>query len=239
MSRLNWDGRDYGAGLSRGVFYSQNGSSEVWNGLISVVENPNGNDQIVRYLDGIKYNYRRHLGYFDGTIDAYTYPDLFYDNVLTQTLTKSFGLSYRTESANSYKIHFIYNVSVTPSSLKYPQTSAAQFSWSFVAMPIDIPGGTKSAHIIVDASLVNPGTLAALEDILYGTETDLPRLPLPDEVVNLIEADAVLKVTDNGDGTFTATGPDDVIQMLDPTTFQISWPSAVYIDSTSYTLSTL
>jgi hypothetical protein len=67
----------------------------------------------------------------------------------------------------------------------------------------------------------------------------MARLPTPEELLGIFERTALLQVVDNGDGTFTVTGPDEAIQMLDPTTFQIAWPSAVYLDAESYSLSSL
>lgn len=240
MSRLKWIGlSDYEIGLDRGVFYPQNGPSEVWDGLTSVSESVEGFDEQVRYVDGVKTNYRRKIGYFAGTIEAFTYPDSFYEVVFVQRRAKVFGLSYRVLTADNYKIHIIYNVMIMPSSMDRQQDALEHFSWDFTTLPVPIPGGLKSAHFVVDASVANAATMAALEDILYGTASDTARLPSPEEILDLFEENAVLRVIDNGDGTFTAIGPDSVIQMLDPTTFQITWPSALYIDAVSYQLSSL
>jgi hypothetical protein len=67
----------------------------------------------------------------------------------------------------------------------------------------------------------------------------LARLPDPQEIFDIFEANSILRVVDNGDGTFTVTGPDDAITMLDDTTFEIDWPSVVVIDSNTYEISSL
>lgn len=240
MARLNWAPiTDYEIGLDRGVCYGQNGSGEVWNGLISVDENSEDSDEQARYSDGVKTHYRRKVGYFAGTIEAFTYPDSFYESVFVQRRAKVFGLSYRVLTHSSYKIHLVYNVMVMPSSLSRQQDEAEHFSWDFTTMPVSLPDGTKSAHFVIDASIANAAAITALESLLYGSDIETPRLPMPEEILTLFEDNATLRVTDNGDGTFTVTGPDSAIQMLDSTTFQITWPSAVSIDADSYRISSL
>lgn len=234
ISRLTWDDRDYEAGLERGVFYAPNGLGEAWNGLTSVEESSDEDEQTI-YIDGVKSRRSRRLGEFSGTIEAFTYPPSFFEDVLTQRRQRGFGLSYRVKD----KIHLVYNILVSPSSFNAQQDSVDPFSWNFTTMAVLVPGGRKSAHLVVDTAQAYSWTVAALEDVLYGSESSTPRLPLPKEVLDIFDVNSILKVTDNGDGSFTVEGPDDVIQMLDPTTFQITWPSAVYIDEDSYTLSSL
>lgn len=234
ISRLTWDDRDYEAGLERGVFYLRNGPGEAWNGLTSVQESSDEDEQ-VRYIDGVKSRRRRRIDGFSGTIEAFTYPDSFFENVLTQRRQRGFGLSYRVKD----KIHLVYNILVGPTSIDAQQLDAGSFSWSFTTTPVRVPGVRLSSHLVVDTSDAYPTTVAALEDVLYGSDSTMPRLPMPEEVLDIFDINSILKVTDNGDGSFTVEGPDDVIQMLDLTTFQITWPSAVYIDEDSYTISSL
>lgn len=84
-----------------------------------------------------------------------------------------------------------------------------------------------------------PATVQAFEDVLYGTDSYSSRLPGPDEVLEIFEEHSILRVIDDGDGTYTVIGPDEAITMLDSTTYEINWPSAVWIDSDYYTLSSL
>ena len=234
MTRLIWEDRGYEAGLDRGVFYPPNGVGEAWNGLTAVRESFDAEEQ-TRYIDGVKSRRARRTGEFSGTIQAFTYPDSFFDDVLVQRRPKTFGLSYRVKD----KIHLVYNVLVGPTSLNAQQTDTEPFSWDFTTLAIPIPDARMSAHLIVDEDKAYSWTLAAFEDILYGSESTSPRLPLPEEVLAIFDANSILKVIDNGDGSFTVEGPDDVIRMLDATTFEIDWPSAVYIDENSYILSSL
>lgn len=232
MTRLVWDKRDYELGLERGVFYPQNGPGEAWNGLISVGESPSGADERARYFDGQKLPRLRNKEEFSGTIQAFTYPDSFYENVLVRKRRQSFGLSYRVGN----KIHIVYNISVDPTAYNYQQNELDSFSWEFTTKPVPVPDAKPSAHLIIDTTQTYLWTVTALEEVLYGSDTKTARLPLPAEVFDIFEANALLKVVDHGDGTFTVTGPDEAIQMLDSTTFQITWPSAIFIDEVSYTL---
>jgi hypothetical protein len=93
--------------------------------------------------------------------------------------------------------------------------------------------------LIVVTDFADPDALAQLEDILYGNADNEPSLPDPQTVYELFESNTVLKITDNGDGTWTATGPDSVITMLDADTFQIDWPSAILVDGTTYQIYSL
>ena len=239
ITRLVWGpNTEYEAGADRGVFYPKTGSGEVWNGLTSVVESPSSSDEGNRYLDGVKSRHRRNLGFLDGTIEAISYPNSFYSDILVQKRAKPFGMSYRTKTADSYKIHLVYNVLVSPSAYVH-RTSVETYSWSFTSLPVDIPYAVKSAHLIIEAKTAYSWTIAALEDVLYGTDEAEASLPLPTEIFDIFEANSILQIIDNGDGTWTAIGPDDVITMLDSTTFQIDWPSAVYIDANSYTIHSL
>jgi len=49
-----------------------------------------------------------------------------------------------------------------------------------------VTGFKPTACITIDSTKVTPEKLAALEAVLYGSETEEPRLPLPDEVVTLM-----------------------------------------------------
>lgn len=239
MAKLNWDGfKNYETGLDRGVFYPKEGPGEAWNGLVSVNETPDS-DNKTRYIDGVKTHHRRSPESFSGTIEAFTHPESFYENVLDQRRSKNFGLSYRVKTHDAYKIHIVYNILVLPTAFSYKPFETDTFSWVFETKPLVFPAAKASAHFVIDTGLAYDWTVIALEDILYGSEEEAPRLPSPQEVLDIFEDNSILQVTDNGDGTFTVVGPDSAIQMLDSTTFQISWPSAIFIDAVSYHISSL
>ena len=237
---MTWDrSREYEIGLDRGVLYPQDGPAESWNGLISVVETPSDDSLQSRHIDGVKTSSRRRTGGFSGTIEAFTYPPSLDDHIFSRDRLKSFGLSYRVPTQTRYKIHLVYNVRFSPEGILRKQSETASFSWNFTTKPVSVPEAKASAHLIVDTDKAYSWTVSSLEDLLYGNESGAPRLPSPAEVFEVFEENSILRVIDNGDGTFTVDGPDSAIQMLDLTTFQIDWPSAIYIDASTYKISSL
>lgn len=216
MSRITWDAtgeRLYETGVDRGVLYPRSSTGEYingvpWNGLVSISESPSGAEATPQYADNIKYLNLVSTEEFGGTIEAFTYPTEFGQcdgsaevtpgiHVGQQT-RRTFGLAYRTLLGNDvdatdhgYKLHLVYGALASPSEKAYTTVNdtpeAITFSWEFTTTAVDVPGHRPSATITIDSTSVDPGALAALEDILYGTELQDPRLPLPAEIIDLFE----------------------------------------------------
>lgn len=252
MSKLVWGdpgNRFYEVGVDRGVLYPTRGKGVPWNGLIAVQEAPSGADISEDYHDGRKILSKRKGEGFAATISAYTYPrefeeyDGFVDGVSAQN-RPYFGFSYRTQIANDtnpdagHLIHLVYNAQATPSSRSYStmgaSTDPANFSWSIDTVPVILPEGQITSHLIINTAMTHAWATEAFEDIIYGTAESDPYLPSIPEVLELFEAASIFRVTDHGDGTWTAEGPDEAIDMLTSTFFIINWPSAVYIDTKTY-----
>jgi hypothetical protein len=243
MTKLIWGNvgtRFYETGVDRGVLYLGGDTTGVpWNGLISVSESPSGGDAKPYYLDGIKYANSNSAEEFEATLEAYTYPEEFavcdgttymaQGLFITQQQRRSFGLSYRTLIGNdidaadhAYKLHIIYNAQANPASRDYATNSddpeAMTFSWDITTRPVkfqDPAFGVKyGAHLVLDSRVVYPWAMKAVEDVLYGTADTAARLPSPQELLDLFVDNALLKITDNGDGTWTADGPDTIIEFL-------------------------
>lgn len=258
MSRLVWGEpgkRFYETGVDRGVFYPVKGVGVPWNGLMAVSEAPSGEDLSEGYYDGEKFRQQRMGESFSAKLAAFSYPKEFeeYDGLTSighaQQKRKMFRLSYRTRVGNAedpnatYKIHLLYNAVASPSIRSFnslgSNVNSAPFEWQIDTIPEILSTGEFSAHLIVDETLAYPWAIAALEDILYGSVSSDPRFPEIQEVIDLFENASILRITDNGDGTWTADGPEWAIQMLDADTFEITWPSAVYIDTDTYRISSL
>ncbi len=262
MPRITWDDpsrRLYEIGIDRGVLYPPNSNGVPWNGLTSVKVNPSGGTQQGYYLDGVKYLNVATPEEFEGTITAFTYPDEFAvcdgtarvhsGMFVTQQQRKSFGFSYRTRVGNDldsnygYKIHIVYNALAAPSDKSFDTLGGSvdpiDFSWNITTKPAVMSGVKPGAHVEIDTRSANPAAISDVEDILYGTEAQAAILPTLAQLMEIFETYAVLSVTDNGDGTFTVNGPDDAITMLDASTFQITWDSAIPIDADTYSLSSL
>ena len=260
MSRLDWNApgsRYFEAGVDRGVLYVDGYPGVPWNGLTSVTENPSGGDPQSFYIDGVKYLTLSSPEEFEGTITAFTYPDEFAvcngtsqirsGLFLAHQRRKSFSISYRTMIGNDlddsagYKLHIIYNALAAPSERSNgtytEQTDPEDFSWKITCKPPTMDGYRPTAHVILDTRTTDPSVISAVEDILYGTEEDQARLPSLDDLIAAYDTISSLTIIDNGDGTWTAIAPFDVIRMLDEETFEITSPTAVFIDEDTYTIS--
>lgn len=208
MAKLTWDeaGKKlYETGTDRGVVYPYDtenkryGAGAAWNGLTGFTDSPSGADETALWADNIKYVAMRAAEEYGGTITAYTYPDEFAEcdgsvfadtkNIVNigQQKRKAFGFSCRTLVGNdtelndyAYKIHLVYNATVSPSDKDYATVNdspdAIEFSWEFTTTPINV--GTKykpTAHLTIDTSKIGDdataqAALATLEKVLYGRD---------------------------------------------------------------------
>jgi hypothetical protein len=263
MTALVWDqpgNKKYEAGVDRGVVFAEGQPPAAWNGLVNVSGASSEAQMSTYYLDGVRYLALVSGSDFQGTIEAFTYPEEFAVCDGSQSLAAGlwaseqppvkFDLTYRTLLGNDieniddgYKIHLIYNAMVVPATKSFKTLSAdsdpSNFVWTFDTTPEQIPGIKPTAHLVVDSKKTNPFLLEELEQILYGSETDEPRMIPPAELAALFQTWTTLTITDNGDGTWTADGPDEWISMLDPDTFQIEADSAIFINATSYNISSM
>ena len=260
MPRLDWDStgtRFYDSGVDRGVLYVDGQPGVVWNGLTAVNETPTGGDPKPYYIDGVKYLNYSAPEEFEATITAFTYPVEFeacdgsvqprQGLFLTHQRRKSFGFSYRSLIGNDqsesfgYKLHIVYNALASPTERNHEtlkeQSDPGDFSWKVTTKPPAMPGYKRTAHVVLDSRTTDPTIIAAIEDILYGSDEDAARIPTLDELIAVYDIISTMTVTDNGDGTFTVDAPYDVIRMLDSETFEITSNNAVFIDDTTYTLS--
>lgn len=215
MSKLAWDvvgERLYETGVDRGVLYPQDSTGAypkgvAWNGLSAVTESPSGAEATAIYADNIKYLNLMSAEELGGTIEAYMYPDEFAQCdgsaslaagvMIGQQPRKAFGLSYRTIIGNDvanndygYKLHLVYGALASPSEKNYATVNdspeATTLSWEFTTTPIAVDGFKPTASITIDSTKVDAEKLKALEDILYGTEEEEARLPLPAEIITLM-----------------------------------------------------
>lgn len=232
MSKIVWDKtgeRFYETGVDHAVLYPidaeglYNGGV-AWNGITAINESPSGAEPNNLYADNIKYLVLVGAEDFGLTIEAYTYPDEWEQcdgsaeiapGVLAgQQNRKIFGLSYRTKLGNDvdgqdhgYKLHLVYGGLASPSERGYQTVNDSPEpinpSWEVTTTPVDVPGFKPTARLIITSTKVDPAKLAALETILYGSEEAEPRLPLPEEVIELLKADAVTVITaaESGDTT--------------------------------------
>lgn len=214
MSKLVWDKsgeRYYETGVKQGVLYVQEAGAYpkgvAWNGLTAVTESPSGAEATALYADDIKYLNLYSAEEFGATVEAYTYPpefaacngeeELVPGITLGQQARKAFGMCYRTAIGNDvdgndhgYKIHIIYGAMAAPSEKAYASINdspeAITFSWELTTTPVNVEGHKPTASITIDSTKVDNDKLTALEAVLYGSESEEARLPLPDEIVTLV-----------------------------------------------------
>ena len=214
MTALEWDGtgeKEFETGVDHAVLYILNtetaayDSGFAWNGITAVNEKPDGAAANPQYADNIKYLNLLSAETFGGTIEAFTYPDEFgqCDGTVApvagltigQQSRATFGLSYRTQLGNDlesnagYKLHLVYGALAAPSEKDYAtindSPAAVAFSWDFTTTPVSVTDLKPTSLIVVDSTTVDSGSLAALEQLLYGTVGVDPALPSPDDVIAL------------------------------------------------------
>lgn len=145
-----------------------------------------------------------------------------------QQTRKTFGFSYRTLVGNDtdgtdygYKIHIVYGCTTSPSSANRQTTNenpeATEMSFECKTTPIEVkdhPEFKKLAHIYIDSTKIDSAKLTALEDILYGKDADataetpatVARLPMPKEIIDLINANSTQASNPPAEGETPASG---------------------------------
>ena len=206
--------RIYETGTDRGVLYPKNDSGEygtgvAWNGLTGVTESPSGADETALYADNIKYLSLYSAEDFGCTIECYTYPEewalcdgsaeIAEGVMAAQQTRRGFGFSYRTILGNDeklndygYKIHIVYGATASPSDKSYETVNdspnAITFSYEVKTIPIRFADDAfkPTSVLTIDSTKADEDALKALEAVLYGTTLAEPRLPLPDEVIEIM-----------------------------------------------------
>lgn len=221
MTALLWDKineRFYETGVDRAVLYIPNGAGVynngyAWSGMTAVTESPTGAESNKQYADNIVYLNLISVEEFGCTIEAFTYPDEFAQCdgtaeptpgvAIGQQNRKPFGFAYRTKLGNNlegtdygYKLHLVYGCLAAPSEKAYATINdspeAINFSWEVTTTPVQVDGHKPTATLVIDSSKVDATTLAALEDLLYGTAGTDPSLPLPDAIIAMFEGTLTL-----------------------------------------------
>lgn len=219
MSKLVWDKTGeklYETGTKHGVYYPQTAQGTyvggvAWNGLTAVTDAPSGAEANPIYADDIKYLNLMSAEEFGATIEAFTYPDEFAESdgsayiasgvKIGQQKRKPFGFSYTTTIGNDtegddhgYKIHLVYGCLASPSEKAYQTINdspeAVTFSWEISTTPVEVPGYKPTATLEIDSTITPAAKLAELEGILYGSENEEPRMPLPAEVMEIVGTQA-------------------------------------------------
>ena len=210
MAVLTWDQTGeklYETGVQKGVLYPMDGAvygkGVAWNGLTAVNETPSGAESTKLYADDIKYLDIRSAEEFGATIEAYSSPDEFdacdgtaelADGInIGQQNRKGFGFCYRSTIGNDteynnygYKIHIIYGLTAAPSERSYSSVNdspeTATLSWEVSSTPVNVAGFKPTSIVTINSKKINPQALKEIEDALYGTASEEPKILLPDEI---------------------------------------------------------
>lgn len=216
MPRLNWDQTGeklYETGVDRGVVYPLASGAYpkgyAWNGLTNVTLTPSGAEPTPLFANNRKYANLISTEELGGSIESFTYPPEFAEcNGLKtarpgvyvgQQPRKGFGFTYRSLIGNDtegtkygYKIHIVYGATASPSedanATVNDSPEAKTQSWEFSTTPVELEGFDPTSHLEFNSTELSEGALKALEDTLYGTTEEEAHLPLPDEILALIDA---------------------------------------------------
>lgn len=216
-------------------------SAVPWDGL-TTVEESGGEGAKAYYVDGRPFLFLPIPKEYKSTLSAYTYPDAFSEIMGLTEVTDgmyldsqpgaAFDLSYRTLIGNAtegadhgYKIHLVYNATVTPGGLNYETLSdsinPSTMSWEIQAVPVRVEGFRPTAHIVIDTRHMDQGKINAIEELLYGSDDKLAEMPPPQLVFDILNYGDTIIVTDNGDGTFDVEGSYENVYMVGNGEFRV------------------
>ena len=216
MPKLKWDQTGeklYETGVDKVVLFpmestGQYGNGVAWNGITAVNESPSGAEPSPLYANNGKYLNLVSNEDFAATIEAFMYPDEFEECdgskevapgvTIGQQKRKVFGLAFRTLLGNDvdgndhgYKLHLVYGCLAAPSenghSTVNDSPEAGTMSWSVSTSPVEVADAKPTATVVIDSTKADKTKLKKLEDMLYGTDSVEPKLPLPEEVIALMK----------------------------------------------------
>ena len=222
MVRVTWDvlgSKTYHTGVDRGLLFINRDRAVPWNGLTNVTIAPSNPTSESYYIDGEKFNSYRSREELSATVSAFTYPDEFdwfqghrRNNGVgyyAQPRNERFHLSWRTfvggdKNTSRYKIHILYNCTASVSPRSYQTITNTpnieSFQWEIECIPENVATLKRTAYVVLDSKFVSKTAMVDLEDILYGTPTQNPKLPSGILIDALATGKAPLDITKKIDG---------------------------------------
>lgn len=211
--RVVWDQigeRFFKTGTDRAVIYTyENGyytDGVAWNGIKSVNNDISGRDLTPLYTGGIRSGVLFSGEEYGGSITCYTYPDKFEKCLGGEEVVEGlyiydqgsvpFGLTYRTLRGNDtagheygYDIHLIYRSFVTKiqgnSNTLDSNITPEEMGFDFTSLPEEASDYKPVSHLKIRSDRISTSHLQILENMLYGTPEANPRLPLPEDIIEL------------------------------------------------------
>lgn len=209
MPKAVWDEegkKQYEVGVDHCIIYKYNSTSHKWegvpwNGITNITEKPTGAEETELWADNIKYGSLRAAEKFEGTVEAYMWPDEFetcdgYGTLgssgnlakikVSQQTREVFCLFYRNKIANDvnpeagFRYHLVYGATCSPSEKSHDTVNnnpdVATFSWDFTTVPVAVPDMKPTAHIMFDSTdfstTAEQEVLAELLATLEGVDAD-------------------------------------------------------------------
>lgn len=214
MSKLLWDqagDKRYETGIEQVALFKKNGegygTGVAWNGITALNITPSGAEPTALYANDAKYITLMSAEDLGGTIEAYTYPDewkecdgsaeLAAGVYVGQQARVPFGLVGKSligdenkGTKKGYVLHIIYGAMASPSEQAHTTVNdspeATTMSWEFSTTPVAVTGMKPTSYISIDSTKADPTLLAALEAMIYGSDSAEPTLPLPDEIKTMM-----------------------------------------------------
>ena len=238
MGAITWDdvgSRHYETGVDRVVIYVKNEASS-WSGITAINESPSGAEPSKIYADNIVYGVVMSPEEDSITIEAFTYPDCFKPCIGEKELAKgayvkqqshvSFGLCWRSLIGNDrsgisdYKLHIIPKLFASPSedsnSTINDSPEQKTFSFSATAISVQLDEDLWTSSIVIDSRKLKAAGLAnalgSLEDVLYGTENTVPKIPKAGEILTMLIRSGML-LDSSGNSILDSSG-DSVLTFV-------------------------
>ena len=238
MAKIQWslENSKKDIGLQSAVLYGENDYTP-WFGLVSADDISQTTISTEVYFDGVLTLLSERVESAGLDITAFTYPSIFESFHVNRFL----GLVFITEVLDTRYLHLIYDCVIIPGNKVYkthsslPNTSLFEFKLRAADKSID--GFLPLNHFLINLSMDEELTQNLL-DRLFGTVATDPYLPTPQELVSLFETKASLIIRHNGDGTWTAIGPDSMLSSTNGE-MQITAPSAYNISSNYFLVSSI
>lgn len=214
MAKLTWgatEERIVENGVRKVVVYpmASDGSYEggiAWNGVSAIALSPTGAEVTSLYADDRRYLNLYSVEELGMTIESFTMPDEFKECCgiiefvngadIWQQDRKAFGLCYRTNIASDksfetgYKIQIVYSALALPSSVNYQSINDSpepvQYSFDLTALQVHSTDLKPYIIVILNSLTANKVRLHEIEDIIYGSDGVNPRLPFPEEIINIL-----------------------------------------------------
>lgn len=241
MNRMLWDQIDLQRGISSVVIFDE---LPVPVGGVTGIELDGDPDTNFKgYYDGVPYRKRAHVNRLTGVLHVVTLPLIFHTesgpvSESPMARNKRFNMCYME---GSDKLHILYQISFDSVYGSHETINADNDRLQEYELEFSVGGlrqdKTNYSHVLLDFTETPTALKEQILDVVFGTPGNLARLPNPDKLLSMFEPHAIFVVVDHGDGTWTATGPDEYFTFGPNSYFEISTPTAHLFGTDKYTLS--